>query len=334
MFQRWLVLLLLTLAKTAAIASSCDDFDGWAAVHRRSGFASTAERARRRQVFEHNCQYWARLNAVQGGARWGADEHADRTAAEFSAAVSGGCLLTTNQDHSAPPERTATSTAAASAAAVAGATSIDWRWHDGKAYVTPVKNQGAFGTCWSFGVAENLEGLNVRQGHPLTNISEQEFISCCSDCQGHKAENSFVWLMNHTAGRPALEASYPYNGSAAVSCSAASAPRAPVQLHSWGRVQDDGTGAPVVAGLTAHGPMGMGVDATCFHGYHSGVIRNCTSKGVDHAVLMVAAGTDPDTAVRYFTIKNSWGAKWGEDGYVRIEQGHDWWGKLSMIYTE
>ena len=44
-----------------------------------------------------------------------------------------------------------------------------------------------------------------------------------------------------------------------------------------------------------------------------GVIRNCTSKGVDHAVLMVAAGTDD--GVNYFTIKNSWSAKWGEAGY-------------------
>ena len=48
----------------------------------------------------------------------------------------------------------------------------------------------------------------------------------------------------------------------------------------------------------------MGVDATCFHGYHSGVIRNCTSKGVDHAVLMVAAGAS-EAGVNYFTIKNS-----------------------------
>ena len=80
-------------------------------------------------------------------------------------------------------------------------------------------------------------------------------------------------------------------------------------------------------------PLLKYVDATCFHGYHSGVIRNCTSKGVDHAVLMVAAGRT-DAGVNYFTIKNSWGHKWGEEGYVRIEQGQNWWGHLSMIYTK
>ena len=41
----------------------------------------------------------------------------------------------------------------------------------------------------------------------------------------------------------------------------------------------------------------------------------------DHAVLMVAAGTDDDLKVDYYTIKNSWGAKWGEHGYVRIARG-------------
>lgn len=45
----------------------------------------------------------------------------------------------------------------------------------------------------------------------------------------------------------------------------------------------------------------------CEQGYHSGIIRNCTSKGVDHAVLMVAAGEEG--GVPYFTIKNSWGTK-------------------------
>ena len=37
--------------------------------------------------------------------------------------------------------------------------------------------------------------------------------------------------------------------------------------------------AQVSAALLAHGPMGMGVDATCFQGYKHGIIRNCSSKG-------------------------------------------------------
>lgn len=223
-------------------------------------------------------------------------------------------------------------------------------------YVTPVKKQGPHGTCWSFAAAENLEGLAVRQGYSLQNISEQEFISCCSDCQGRSADHTFSWLLKATDGVPALEESYPYVGNTSVPCLADTAPRAQVQLHSWSRVEDqDSTGNAIVQALEKYGPMGLGVDAKCFHGYQSGIVRECNETNFDgtnqqpmvnHAVLMVAAGTDlcyaqeennkvsfPET-VNFFAIKNSWGSNWGEDGYVRIERGKNWWGPISAIYIE
>ncbi len=93
---------------------------------------------------------------------------------------------------------------------------IDWRAHAPPAacnntydnlvsYVTPVKNQGPHGTCWSFAAAENLEGLAMRQFGNLQNISEQEFISCCEECQGAAADRTFEWLLQTTDGVPALE---------------------------------------------------------------------------------------------------------------------------------
>lgn len=271
---------------TASIGgSSCDDaaFESWAASHGKA-YATAGEHSRRAAIFRANCEHFRQLSTVPGGATFAPDAWSDLTAEEFSATRSNGCYYDEEQgvgdvEHwqGGPVDGSEDGT-------------VDWRDASKNPLkvvaVTPVKNQGAFGTCWSFGVAENLEGLNVRQGHALTNISEQEFISCCKDCQGRKAENSFVWLANNTGGHPALEATYKYEGSPNVTCRAKTAPRAPVMLNSWGRVADDGTGKPVVAGLHAHGPMGMGVDATCFRGYHGGIIRNCTSKGVDHAVLM------------------------------------------------
>jgi hypothetical protein len=142
----------------------------------------------------------------------------------------------------------------------------------------------------------------------------------------------------------------PYVGNSSVPCSADTAPRAGAQLHSWGRVYDDDrTGDSILSTLETHGPVGLGVDARCFHGYQSGIVRECAERnGLGYGSgrggkprekkSMVNHGDPRDVvfpaAVEFFTIKNSWGSKWGEDGYVRIERGKDWWGKIGVIYTE
>jgi C1A family cysteine protease len=67
------------------------------------------------------------------------------------------------------------------------------------------------------------------------------------------------------------------------------------------------------------GPGNIGVDATCLFGYKSGIITNCTGKSVDHATLLVGAGTE-NKSIPYWIVKNSWGPKYGEEGYYRMER--------------
>merc|ERR1712000_532359 len=51
--------------------------------------------------------------------------------------------------------------------------------------------------------------------------------------------------------------------------------------------------------------------------------------GINHAVLAVAYGKEGSKA--YYTIRNSWGASWGESGYIRLAYGESTCGITQCI---
>merc|ERR1712048_656334 len=85
--------------------------------------------------------------------------------------------------------------------------------------------------------------------------------------------------------------------------------------------------------LVQNGPVSVGINAKGgFFGeffpwlqfYKHGVAnpRGCnksTYASIDHGVLLVGYGEDAGN--KYWTIKNSWGSKWGEQGYFRLQRG-------------
>lgn len=204
---------------------------------------------------------------------------------------------------------------------------------------TPVKNQGAFGSCWSFGLVETLEGLGVRQGHALKNVSNQEVIDCCPRCRGAAQDTSFDFVIHnhHTHGRLSREDAYPYRGPPG-NCSSASVKRhnlAPAKVGGCIRVYDDTekTGQPILFALSILGPAAFGIDASCLQGYKGGIITNCTDSQINHEVLLVGAGVDEESGTPFFLAKNSWSNRWGESGYFRFAQRGGQLGFGSVVFA-
>lgn len=63
-------------------------------------------------------------------------------------------------------------------------------------------------------------------------------------------------------------------------------------------------------------PITISVDATYWSYYAGGVFSNCNNNTHNHAVLLTGIQDGN------WIVKNSWGPKWGENGYIRLKNGN------------
>lgn len=89
---------------------------------------------------------------------------------------------------------------------------IDWR-AAGK--VSPVKDQGACGSCWAFSTTGSLEGAYMIKNNKQISFSEQQLVDCSTSegnhgCSGGLMDQAFQYLQQHPAE---TETSYPYSGT-------------------------------------------------------------------------------------------------------------------------
>merc|ERR1711985_19367 len=202
---------------------------------------------------------------------------------------------------------------------VAPPSSVDW---SDKGAVTPIKNQGQCGSCWSFSTTGSIEGAWEIATGKLVSLSEQQFVDCSKafgnmGCNGGLMDNAFKYAEQNAI---CTEASYPYKAKGG-SCEAASCttgiPKGGVTGFKDVKSEDlQGLEEAVV-----QQPVSIAIEADrrIFQMYHSGVLTGTCGTKLDHGVLAVGYGTLSGTD--YWKVKNSWGASWGSKGYVLLEKG-------------
>ncbi|KAI5634139.1 papain family cysteine protease domain-containing protein [Phthorimaea operculella] len=187
--------------------------------------------------------------------------------------------------------------------------------------ITPVRNQASCGSCWAFATAATVEGALARSnGGHLIDLSEQSLVDCAwayksHGCGGTEEINApYEFLMKH--GLPTVEEYGPYLGEDGY-CRIVNMTEV-YHIKGFVGVTKNSANSLKVA-VYKYGPVTIGIwvsDRMAF--YRSGVFYDdeCYKdpEAMNHAVTLVGYG-ERDGQL-YWIIKNSWGERWGESGYL------------------
>ena len=193
--------------------------------------------------------------------------------------------------------------------------SLDWRE---KNAVTNVKDQGHCGGCWAFSTTGSVEGVVAINTGNLFNVSEQQLIDCSTQegnhgCGGGIMEKGFQYIIDNNG--ICSEEDYPYQATDGIcqDCEPI------IQIEKYGDIYPRNEN--ILKRAVAQQPVSIAIQAnlTSFRFYSKGVYSdpNCGTQ-LDHGVLLVGYGTDEDSGLDYWLMKNSWGPYWGENGYMRM----------------
>lgn len=270
--------------------------------------ANGNEEQERFQIFKDNIDVIEATNAKKLSYELGVNEFADLTWDEFASTHLGYKSGNRFGDLPKAPFPNITEVA----------DSIDWV---AKGAVTPVKNQAQCGSCWAFSATGSMEGTYFVASGKLVSLSEEDLVQCDHNgdqgCQGGLMDNAFEWVSKNGI---CSEASYPYTSGTGTTgtCKKGCTPVVTLTGHTDVPSKDE----DALKAAVSKQPVSVAIEAdkSAFQLYKSGVLDNpaCGTQ-LDHGVLVVGYGTA--SGKDYWKVKNSWGASWGEQGYLRMVRG-------------
>lgn len=321
---RWVVLVLgavgvaadptLLLSRSTAELADSElrlEFSEWATAHDKT-YTTDEERESRFAVWKDNKAFVEAYNKEHTSHWVGMNAFADQTHEEFKSTNLG----------LAPGDNTMfregyTATTSFRYADTVAPDAVDWRE---KGAVTDVKNQGQCGSCWAFSTTGSVEGINAIVTGTLKSGSEQELVDCDKThdmgCNGGLMDYAFTFIKDN--GGLDSESDYPYKAVGGT-CDKTKEGKHVLTIDGYEDVPQEDEASLLKA--VANQPVSVAIEAdTRVFQLYSGGVLDAVACGetLDHGVLVVGYGTDATSKKDFWIVKNSWGATWGENGYLRM----------------
>ena len=304
-------ILVVLCASSAALAAEPGHggksllFDSWKNKYGKTYASTTAENLRSKIFWEND----AAINKHNEGEHtWymGHNQFSDLTQEEFAATILGvhhrplGNF--THEPSTVPPFTSGRG---------APPSSLDWRKEGA---VTPVVNQGQCVPATTVATIGVVEGVHaIATGH-LIPFSTQQVVACCPAGQGGGCSGAYGLAYECIIQMGGLDpaSAYPNTGSAA-KCKVNKTAEIKHVISNFTSVPRN-EGALLAA--VEKNPVAILVDAQQgWQMYAGGVLTGSCGSQLCHAALVVGYTQD------YWIVKNSWGAMWGDHGYIYLKRG-------------
>ena len=201
---------------------------------------------------------------------------------------------------------------------------IDWRNINGTNWLGPVMNQGNCGSCVAFAAVATLEAqYRISSGLSWLNpsFSPQQLFSCGGGAcdfgwtPGSAASNLKNKGIVDSACSP-YESGSTGNDVLCHNIKCDNQKERTYKIHNYSSPSFAGGTATRVKEALKKGPLITTMRVfEDFLSYGGGIYKNVSRKAVGGHAISLVGFNDQE---RYWIIRNSWGADWGEQGFARI----------------